>query len=113
MSGMSKATKSPKKLAAAAYRIACATLPEYGSRYSPKKFTQPKLMVCLVLKTFFDIDYRGIIQILDDCPNLCKVFELKTVPHFTTLQKASKRLLRSSLAQETTGPSLERRSFYQ
>ncbi len=57
-------------------------------------------MVCLVLKTFFNADYRGIVQILDDCPNLCKVFELKTVPHFTTLQKASKRLLKSSWAQK-------------
>jgi len=97
---MSKTTKSPKKLAAAAYRIACDTLPKHSSRYSPKKFTQPQLMVCLVLKTFFDTDYRGIVQILDDCPNLCKVFELKTVPHFTTLQKASKRLLKSPWARK-------------
>jgi len=97
---MSTTTKSPKKLAAAAYRIARSTLPEHSSRYSPKKFTQPQLMVCLVLKTFFDTDYRGIVQILDDCPNLCKVFELKTVPHFTTLQKASRRLLKSSWARK-------------
>jgi hypothetical protein len=97
---MSTTTKSPRKLAAAAYRIARDTLPEHSSRYSPKKFTQPQLMVCLVLKTFFKTDYRGIVQILDDCPNLCKVFELKTVPHFTTLQKASKRLLKSSWARK-------------
>jgi hypothetical protein len=97
---MSTTTKSPRKLAAAAYRIARDTLPEHSSRYSPKKFTQPQLMVCLVLKTFFSTDYRGIVQILDDCPNLCKVFELKTVPHFTTLQKASKRLLKSSWARK-------------
>ena len=97
---MSTTTKSPKKLAAAAYRIARDTLPEHSSRYSPKKFTQPQLMVCLVLKTFFDTDYRGIVQILDDCPNLCQVFELKTIPHFTTLQKASKRLLKSKWARK-------------
>jgi len=57
-------------------------------------------MVCLALKTFFNTDYRGIVQILDDCPNLCKVFELKTIPHFTTLQKASKRLLKSPQASK-------------
>ena len=57
-------------------------------------------MVCLVLKTFLDKDYRGIVQILDDCPNLCKVFELKIVLHFTTLQKASKRLLKSPWARK-------------
>ncbi len=97
---MSTTTKSPRKLAAAAYHIARDTLPEHSSRYSPKKFTQPQLMVCLALKTFFNTDYRGIVQILDDCPNLCKVFELKTVPHFTTLQKASKRLLKSLWARK-------------
>lgn len=97
---MSTTTKSPRKLAAAAYHIARDTLPEHSSCYSPKKFTQPQLMVCLALKTFFNTDYRGIVQILDDCPNLCKVFELKTVPHFTTLQKASKRLLKSLWARK-------------
>jgi hypothetical protein len=97
---MSTTTKSPRKLAAAAYHIERDTLPEHNSRYSPKKFTQSQLMVCLALKTFFDTDYRGFVQILDYCPNLCKVFELKTVPHFTTLQKATKRLLKSSWARK-------------
>jgi len=97
---MSTTTKSPKQLAAAAYRIARGTLPEYNSRYSPRKFTQPQLLVCLVLKTFFNTDYRGIVQILDDWPSLCTVFELKTVPHFTTLQKASHRLLKSRHARK-------------
>jgi hypothetical protein len=97
---MSTTTKSPKKLAAAAYHILRSTLPEHSSRYSPKKFTQPQLMVCLVLKTFFNTDYRGIVQILDDCPNLCKVFELKTVPHFTTLQKATRRLMKYNITKD-------------
>jgi hypothetical protein len=97
---MSTTTKSPKQLAAAAYRIARGALPEYNSRYSPRKFTQPQLLVCLVLKTFFNTDYRGIVQILDDWPSLCTVFELKTVPHFTTLQKASHRLLKSRHARK-------------
>jgi hypothetical protein len=97
---MSTTTKSPKKVAAAAYYVARNTLPEHSSRYSPKKFTQPQLMVCLVLKTFFQTDYRGIVQILNDCAGLRKVFELRSVPHFTTLQKASKRLLNSASARD-------------
>ena len=97
---MSITTKSPKQIAAAAYRIACDTLPEHFSRFSPKKFTQPQLMVCLVMKTFFNTDYRAIVQILNDCPDLCRVFKLKTVPHFTTLQQASKRLLNTNISQK-------------
>ena len=94
LSCMSTTTKSPRKVAAAAYRFAVDTLPEHSSRFSPKKYTQAQLFVCLVLKTFFNVDYRGIVEILNDCPELCKDFGLKIVPHFTTLHKASKRLLR-------------------
>jgi hypothetical protein len=93
LSCMSTTSKSPKAVAAAAYHIARDTLPEHFSRYSPKKFTQPQLMACLVLKAFFNTDYRGIVQILNDCPSLCKTIGLHAVPHFTTLQKASRRLL--------------------
>ena len=82
----------------AAYKLAKSKLPQYAHRYSPKKFTQPQLFVCLVLKIFFKTDYRGITAILADSEDLCKAFNLETVPHFTTLQKASKKLLRRSVA---------------
>ena len=92
---MSKTSKSPKKVAQAAYQVALATLPEYAHRFSPQKFSQPQLFGCLVLKIFFKTDYRGITEILRDSPDVCKTFHLMTIPHFTTLQKASKRLLTS------------------
>ncbi len=87
-------------MARAAYKIAESTLPQYAHHYSPQKFTQPQLFVCLVLKIFFKTDYRGIVAILNDSDDLCKCFNLKTVPHFTTLQKASKRLLYLKRANE-------------
>ena len=107
MSGMSQTSKSPKAVAAAAYRTACDTLPEHFSRYSPKKFTQPQLMVCLILKAFFNTDYRGIVQILNDCPSLGQAFGLRTVPHFTTLQKASRRLLATGHAESLLHRTVE------
>jgi len=97
---MSKITKSPKKVAKAAYKIAKSTLPKYAHQYSPKKFTQPQLFTCLVLKIFFKTDYRGIVAILSDSPDLCKSFDLVKMPHFTTLQKASVRLLCSKIAEK-------------
>ncbi len=33
---------------------------DYSHIYSPKKFTQPQLFACLVLKEFENKDYRGI-----------------------------------------------------
>jgi hypothetical protein len=95
---MSTTSKSPKQVAEVAYKVAGKTLPDHSHRFSPHKYTQPQLFVCLVLKIFFKTDYRGIVQILNDCPDLCEVFGLKTVPHFTTLQKISKRLLRFASA---------------
>ena len=104
---MSTTSKSPKKVAAVAYDMARETLPEHSHRYSPKKYTQPQLLVCLVLRAFFKTEYRGIVEILNDCPDLCQVFGLQTVPHFTTLQKASKRLLRLATAERLLDRTLE------
>lgn len=91
-----KTTKSPRKLLLAAYVAARRVLKPYSHRYSPKKFTQHQLLACLVLKEFYKLDYRGVTQLLADAPGLCAVIELETVPHWTTLQKASDRLLKKT-----------------
>ena len=80
-------------MAKAAYKVALATLPDYSHRFSPQKFTQSQLFVCLTLKTFFKTDYRGIVSYLRDLSDLRRAFHLTVVPHYTTLQKAAKRLL--------------------
>ena len=97
---MSKTSKSPNKVAYIAYKIARQTLPDYGHRFSPQKYTQAQLFTCLVLKIFFKTDYRGITEILSDNPTLCRKFNLSTVPHFTTLQKVSHRLLKLRIVEK-------------
>lgn len=67
---------------------------DYSHVFSPKKFTQPQLFACLVLKEFEKKDYRGTCQLLEDCPDLRQAIGLRCTPHFTTLQKASRRLLK-------------------
>ncbi len=66
----------------------------YAHRFSPHTFTQPQLFACLVLKSFFRTDYRGIVAMLRDMPHLCRALGLRRLPHFTTLQQANHRLLR-------------------
>lgn len=97
---MSTTTKSPRKVLVVAYRTAQRTLPAYRHRFSPKKFTQHQLFACLVLKTFMKTDYRGVVAFLRDCPGLCRAIGLSKVPHYTTLQKASKRLLCLNIANQ-------------
>ena len=95
---MSTLSKSPRRVLLAAYAVAKDALGDYTHRCSPKKFTQPQLMACLILKEFFKTDYRGIEAILKDSPHLVSAIEMKAVPHFTTLQKTASRLTRKAMA---------------
>jgi hypothetical protein len=96
---MNKLSKSPLGVARHALALASEHLPLYAHRYSPKTYTQPQLFVCLVLKTFFRTDYRGLVGILNDFDALQAYLNLKRVPHYTTLQKASRRLLKAPYAK--------------
>ena len=91
---MSTTSKSPRKVMAVAYATAQRALPAYSHHFSPKKFTQHQLCAGLVLKEFLKTDYRGVCQMLADCPDLRDTIELTVVPHWTTLQKATDRLLK-------------------
>jgi hypothetical protein len=55
-----KTSKSPRRVLQVAYEAACRAPPEHRHRLSPKKFTQPQLLACLVLKEFARLDYRGL-----------------------------------------------------
>jgi len=81
-------------VAAVAYYLGQRTLPAYASRFSRRDFTQPQLFAILVLRQFHKTDYRGIVAILADNPTLCSDLELTKVPHFTTLQKTERKLLK-------------------
>lgn len=90
---MARTSKSPRAVILAALATAQESLPLYSHRCSPKKFTQHQLFACLVLKVFLKTDYRGVVAHLLDCPSLVATLGLSRVPHYTTLQKASQRLL--------------------
>ena len=86
-------SKSPRRVLQVAYEGACQALPPYAHLFSPKKFSQPQLLACLVLKEFLRLDYRGFACHLADHPDLAELIGMKVVPHFTTFQKAAVRLL--------------------
>jgi hypothetical protein len=105
---MSLTSKSPRKVALEALAVARQTLPDYSHRFSPRKFTQHQLFALLVLKTHQRKDYRGIVALLEDMPELVRELGLRCVPHYTTLQKASERLLSDAGAQQLLGGTVER-----
>jgi hypothetical protein len=87
-------SKSPRTVAMVALAVGKEAFRDYSHKFSPKKYTRPQLFACLVLKEFEKKDYRGVTALLEDCSDLRTAIGLKCVPHFTTLQKASCRLLR-------------------
>ncbi len=97
---MSTTSKSPAAVLRVALDVASQAFPAYSHRCSPKKFTQHQLFACLVLKNFLKTDYRGVTGQLQDCSSLQQILGLKHVPHYTTLQKAARRLLFSTRAKK-------------
>jgi len=96
---MALTSKSPKAVVLAALATARRALPAYSHVCSPKKFTQHQLFACLALKNFLKTDYRGVAAHLKDHAELVEAIELTKIPHFTTLEKAAKRLLKSAAAR--------------
>ena len=91
---MSRTTKDPIALARAALEAGKEVLPPYSHPKSPHKFTQPQLFAMLILKQFFKLDYRGIVQWLARWSELRQALELNRVPNYSTLCYAEGRLLK-------------------
>src|SRR5271157_4662486 len=101
-------SNSPRRVLQIAYEAACQALPAHRHKFSPKKFTQPQFLACLVLKEFSHLDYRGLADHLVDHTDLVSQIGMKTVPHFTTFQKAAQRLLLATPARKIFDAVLER-----
>ena len=100
-------SKSPRRVLHVAYDSACQALPAHRHKCSPKKFTQPQLLACLVLKEFLRLDYRGLAEHLTDHTDLAGLIGLKVTPHFTTFHKAATRLLRAAPSRKMFDAGLD------
>src|SRR5262245_39779705 len=87
-------TKSPRRVAREALRLAQEALPAYSCATSRHDFTQAQLFAVLTLKTFLKTDYRGVVAFLDDFAELRQDLGLDKLPHYSTLCKAEHRLLK-------------------
>jgi hypothetical protein len=86
-------SKSATKVAREALATGRAALPEYGSRYSRRDYTQAQLFALLVLRQFLRTDYRGVVALVAEWSELRRVLGLTKVPHYSTLAHAARRLL--------------------
>lgn len=100
MRSMSQSAVSVAREALAAGR---ASLPEYGSRYSMRDYTQPQLFALLVLRQFLRTDYRGVVTLVAEWSELRRALGLTKVPHYSTLAHASRRILAEAEAGGHSG----------
>jgi hypothetical protein len=90
---MRRMSKSAVRVAREALAAGRAALPEYGSRYSRRDYTQPQLFALLVLRQFLRTDYRGVVALVSEWSELRRALGLAKVPHYSTLAHASRRIL--------------------
>ena len=101
-----KTSKSTLTVAGMALRAARDVLPNFSRPKSPKKFTQPQLVACLIVKEFQRKDYRAMQVMLSEWSDLRDALELTSVPHFTTLCQAARRLLTKQTTDRLLGATL-------
>lgn len=74
-----------------ALRLARRHLADYSHHKSLKKFTQPQLFACLILKAHWGCTCRRCEKLLILMPAVREAIELLEVPRFTTLQTFADR----------------------
>jgi hypothetical protein len=74
-----------------ALRLARRHLADYAHVNAPKKFTQPQLFACLILKAHLGCTYRKCEELLILMPAVREAIGLDDVPRFTTLQTFADR----------------------
>jgi hypothetical protein len=92
------------RLVRLAVQIARKQLPDYGSKFAPKRYRQPSLLACLCLKESLHLDYRGTEALLASAQQLQEALGLPTVPDHSTLwwfsrHKVKPRLLERLLTE--------------
>jgi len=111
-------TKSTLAFAREALLTGKGALPDYSHSKSPHKFTQPQLFAILALRVFLRTDFRGIIVTLSEWSDLRALLGLKSLPHYSTLCYAERRLLKknaliSCLQQASSEPASSKPSASQ
>lgn len=103
-------TRSVIGVAREALNAAARALPPYSHAFSPRKYTQAQLVAMLAVRESLRLDYRSTEQLLKEWSDLREAIGLKKVPHWTTLEKAEKRILKKKASTGSSTASCARRA---
>lgn len=79
------------RIARLAAKLGRRHLAEHAHKFAPKKFTQPQLFACLIIKAHLGCTYRKAEELLTLMPRVREAIGLRGVPRFTTLQAFADR----------------------
>lgn len=107
---MRTSTERNRRVAAAELALAVAAdeLPAYSCPKSPRRFTQPQLLACLVLRAYAKQTYRGVADLLGASDDLRRVLGLTRVPDYSTLQRFADRVVTPAVLDRVLGRLVER-----
>ena len=90
-----------RQFATLALAISERILPDHGSKFAPKTYTQPQLLACLLLKEYLRLDYRTTQEMLELSDGLRSALNLLSrVPDHSTLWWFARHKLEPKLLQE-------------
>jgi transposase len=82
-----------------AYQLAKRQVKLYTHPNSPKTYTQPQLVACVLLGFYLDLSYRDLEELLLASDKICEQLELDEVPHPSTFCRTCHRLRMPLLRQ--------------
>lgn len=97
---MKARTNQLQAFARLALVVARRVMPAHGHKFSPKTYTQPQLLACLLVKEHLRLDYRGAQDLLELSDGLREALSLRQVPDHSTLWWFSQHKLTPELLQQ-------------
>ncbi|MCS7023052.1 MAG: transposase [Gemmataceae bacterium] len=96
------------RIARLALAVAADELPAYSNPKSQKRFTQPQLLACLVVRAYLQLTYRGMVELLRKSEKLRQALGLTQVPNYSTLQRFAERVVTPEMLERLLARLLER-----
>ena len=97
-----------RQFATLALAISKRILPDHGSKFAPKTYTQPQLLACLLLREYLRLDYRTTQEMLELSDGLRSALNLSRVPDHSTLWWFARHKLEPKLLQEALEETVRR-----
>ena len=84
---MNKSQNTLIAVARLSMQLAAKFMRDYSCEQAPKRYTQPQLMTCLILKANLKTTYRGVIEIIDASDKLRQTIGFAgRLPNYSTLK---------------------------